>query len=68
MPLFEVAILETPTHKQAEEGASERLIVGPVCKVAKDGQSAAMLVAMEKQDDLRSIDPNRMTVIVRPFA
>jgi len=29
MPLFEVAIIEKPTKKEAEEGASERLVFGP---------------------------------------
>ena len=29
MPLFEVAILERPTKKEAEEGASERIVTKP---------------------------------------
>lgn len=66
MPLFEVVILESPTPKQIEDGASERLIVGPVCKVAKDAQSAAMLVAVGNSD-IANINPDRMQVIVRPF-
>jgi hypothetical protein len=66
MPLFEVAILETPTKKDAEEGRGERLVFGPKAVVAKDGQSAAINAVLdgEKID----ADRSRMTVLVRPFA
>ena len=66
MPLFEVAILETPTKKEAEDGKGERLVFGPTAVVAKDGQSAAIAAVMdgEKID----ADRARMTVLVRPFA
>lgn len=68
MPLYEVAIVETPTPKQAEEGAVEKLVLGPEPIIARDPQSAAMRVAMAKKDSLANVDPERMNVIVRPFA
>lgn len=72
MPLYEVVILETPTKDQAKEGKLERLVLGPVHRVAKNDQSAAMAVVMEaarsEDKDLDLPDPSRMDVIVRPFA
>lgn len=66
MPLFEVAILETPTQKEAEEGKSERLVLGPVAVVANDPQSAAISAVLD--DDKPQVDRSRMQVLVRPFA
>lgn len=67
MPLFEVAILEKPTKKQAEEeGAIEKLIYGPKAVVAKDAQSAAIGAAMSG-DIPKDIDLTRTDVMVRPF-
>lgn len=66
MPLFEVAILENPTSKEAEEGATERLILGPVCVVSPDEQSAAIVAVMDAEGI--KIDRSRMQVLVRPFA
>ena len=65
MPLFEVAILETPTKKEAEEGKSEKLIMAPKPVVANDEQSAAVIIAMEQKDIV--VDKSRMVVLVRPF-
>jgi hypothetical protein len=66
MPLFEVAILEQPTKKDAEEGKVEKLVFGPKCVVAKDIQSAGIAAVMdEKQIE---VERSRMTVLVRPFA
>lgn len=66
MRLFEVAILEKPTKKQGEDGASERLVFGPESVVAADGQSAAIAAVMERSSDI-SCDRSRMQVLVRPF-
>ena len=67
MPLFEVAILERPTKKEAEDGASEKLIFGPKAVIARDQQSAAIAAVM---DGGVAPDANRarMEVMVRPFA
>jgi hypothetical protein len=67
MPLFEVAILEKPTKKQAEDGASERLVFGPKAVVANDDQSAAIAAVMDS-DAPKDLDRSRMEVQVRPFA
>lgn len=67
MPLFEVAILEKPTKKEAEEGAHEKLVFGPKAVVARDNQSAAIAAVMDG-DVPKDIDRQRMEVLVRPFA
>jgi hypothetical protein len=64
MPLFEVAILEKPTKKEAEDGAIEKLVFGPRAVVAKDSQTAAILAAM---DSKLTIAQDRMEVLTRPF-
>src|SRR5262245_5840994 len=47
MPLFEVAILQKPTKKEAEDGACEKLVFGPKAVVANDDQSAAIAAVMD---------------------
>jgi hypothetical protein len=70
MPLFEVAILQKPTKKEAEEGASEKLVFGPVSVVARDQQSAAINAVMDgsKTEMPADTDRSRWEVLVRPFA
>jgi hypothetical protein len=69
MPLFEVAILEVPTKKQAEEHDQlEKLAFGPIYVIAKDGQSAAIKAVLENPEKASGIDKSRMQVLVRPFA
>jgi len=69
MPLFEVAIMELPSKKEAEEGtADEKLVFGPVFVTAKDGQSGAIRAIMENADKVSKIDKSRMSVLIRPFA
>ena len=64
--LFEVAILELPTKKEAEEGKVERLVFGPKPVVANDAQSAAIAAVLGEEKI--EIDRDRMQVLVRPFA
>lgn len=66
MPLFELAILEKPTKKEMEEGATEKLVFGPKAVVARDSQGAA--IAAMLGPDKPNVDPNKMEVLVRPFA
>lgn len=66
MPLFEVAIIERPTKKDAEEGKVERLAFGPTAVVATDMQSAAIAAVLDGGDI--QVDRQRMEVLVRPFA
>lgn len=69
MPLFEVAILEVPTKKEVDEGTgSEKLVFGPTAVVARDSQSAAMRAVLENPSSVASINKERMSVLVRPFA
>lgn len=67
MPLFEVAILERPTKKQAEEGQSEKLVFGPKSVVARDQQSAVISAVMDGELG-RDVDRTRMEILARPFA
>jgi hypothetical protein len=68
MPLFEVAILEKPTKKEyEEEGKTEKLVYGPVPTVAKDVQAAALTVGIKAKSSM-DFDPNKIEVLVRPFA
>lgn len=67
MPLFEVAIIQKPTKKEAEYGVSEKLVFGPKAVVARDNQSAAISAVMDGGLD-KDIDRTRMEVLVRPFA
>lgn len=68
MPLFEIAIVQVQTKKEAEEGTgSEKLLFGPKFVLAKDGATAA-LSAMMGSDAPKDIDLNRSQVLVRPFA
>jgi len=64
MPLFEVAILEKPTKKEAEEGGTEKLVFGPRAVVANDSQSAGITAVLEENV---MVDKGRMVVLVRPF-
>lgn len=67
--LFEVAILETPTKKEMEEGKQERLVFGPKAVVANDTQSAAIAAVLEGDNGSKiEVDRSRMKVLVRPFA
>jgi hypothetical protein len=65
MPLFEVAITEMPTKKEAEDGAQEKLVMAPKAVVAKDQQSAAVAAALEAGI---GFDANKSLIHVRPFA
>lgn len=67
MPLFEVAILQKPTRKEMEDGASEKLVFGPKAVVAADNQSAAISAVMDGGVPT-DLDRSRMEVLVRPFA
>lgn len=66
MPLFEVAIIEKPTKKEAEEGAGEQLVFGPKAVVAKDAQGAVLAAILG--GDKPALNMARAEVLVRPFA
>ncbi|MES9830346.1 MAG: hypothetical protein ABW201_18985 [Candidatus Thiodiazotropha sp.] len=67
MPLFDVAILERPTKKEAEEGQRERIVLGSVSVVAADEQSAAISAVMDSTEKEIKVDRARMVVLARPF-
>ena len=65
MPLFEVAIIETPKKKkQNEEPDQEKLITFDRI-IAKDAQTAGFKSVMSNKE--KNVDIDRMRVIVRPF-
>lgn len=67
--LYEVAILETPTKNEREDGKAERLVFGPVPVVAKDEQAAAIAAVLDSSASAAIVvDRSRMQVLVRPFA
>ena len=66
--LFEVAILQTVTKKQSEDGESAKLVFGPKAVVAADAQSAAISAVMDNPEAMKGVDRSRMQVLVRPFA
>lgn len=68
MPLFEVAILEVPSKKEVEDGATEKLAFGPTFVIANDAQSAAIKAVLENAGEASKVDQNKMEVLVRPFA
>jgi len=65
MPLYEVAILEKPTKKEAEDGAQEKLILAPRCVVAPDQQTAMLQVV---RDPGLQFDLLKAQILVRAFA
>jgi hypothetical protein len=67
MPLFEVAILRTPTKNEAEAGTGEELVFGPKAVIAHDAQSAAV-GAVLGEPALAKVDRQRMQILIRPFA
>jgi hypothetical protein len=67
MPLFEIAITQKPTKKEAEDGGTETLMYGPKAIVAKDQQSAVIDLAMSGELP-KEIDRKRMEIHCRPFA
>jgi hypothetical protein len=69
MPLFEVAILETPKKGKDVDDTErvEKLVFGPVWTIAKDPQSAAIAAILDNAKAAAEIDRNRMQVLVRPF-
>jgi hypothetical protein len=68
MPLFEVAIIQKQTKKEAEDGVGgEKLLMAPRFILARDGQTAAMM-AMMAGDAPKDVDLNKSEVVVRPFA
>lgn len=65
MPLYEVAIIEKPTKKEAEDGAVEKLILLPTPVIARDSQGAGIAAVVKAKLE---VDLQRCEVLVRPFA
>lgn len=66
MKLFQVAMILTPTDKEAEEGGSVVLVMEPTWKLAPTDQAAAMLTGRDL-DAKYLTQMDRIQVLVRPF-
>ena len=65
--LYEVAMVQKPTKKELDEtNASEKLIFGPECVIAKDDRMAAVAAVAQAMDKL-PVDLSNVEVLVRPF-
>jgi hypothetical protein len=67
MALFEVAIIEKG-KKNKEETSNDRLVFGPKAVIANDAQTAAIIAVTDDSFDIKSVDKQRMEVLIRPFA
>lgn len=72
MPLFGVAVVQQPTKKEREEGATERLVFGPEWEIGADAQAVALRVMLKAQregklDAANDPDFSRAQVLVSPF-
>lgn len=65
--LFEVALVQQPTKKEAEEGIGEKLILAPTAVIANDDKAAAVQAVAANKDKVPT-DLARVQVLVRPFA
>lgn len=65
--LFEVAIIQKPTKKEAEEnGAMETLVFGPKFEIARDAASAGLKAI--RSEEAKDLDLDKCEVMIRPFA
>ncbi len=67
MALYEVALVRTPTKKEAEDGAGDTLILPPTAVIATDDKAVAVQAVAANKDKVPS-DLTRVQVLVRPFA
>lgn len=65
--LFEVALVQKPTKKEAEDGIPEKLILPPTAVIAADDKAAAVQAVAANKDKVPG-DLTRVEVLVRPFA
>lgn len=71
--LYQVAVIELPKRSTSTKEddktfkSAPRLVLEPVTVIARSEQDAALRIAMTKATELKSIDPERVEVIVRPF-
>lgn len=67
MPLFEIAVIQKASKKELDAGEpAEKLLMAPVTMLAKDSQTAAMMVMMGSAAP-KDMDLNRAEILVRPF-
>lgn len=70
MSIYSVIVIEHPTKKDRDENdADERIVLGPVCVVAKSSSRAGSKVVIANAELFKDFesDPDRLEVIVVPF-
>lgn len=65
--LYEIALIQLPTKKEAEDGKAETLILPPTPVIAQDDKAAAVQAVAQNKDKVPA-DLSRVQVLVRPFA
>ena len=67
--IYEAVAVENPTDSEREDGKLEKIIFTVPAFVAANEKSAAMSIMMneEYKKKLKSIDPARLELLVRPF-
>lgn len=66
MPLFEIAVIQTPTENEHKNGVEEKLVMHPTAIIAKDKESA-VLTAGQLFVLPAGASMEQMKVLVRPF-
>ena len=67
MPLFEVALVRTPSVAEQEQGVGETLLFGPVSLMAKDVSSASAQAGAKAGAKGIKLDDPQIQTLVRGF-
>jgi hypothetical protein len=66
MPLYEIALIQNPTKKEAEDGKVAVIILPPTAVIATDDRAAAVIAVANNRDKITG-ELSRVEVLVRPF-
>jgi len=64
--LYLVALIQKPTKKEEENGATETLVLPPTPVLARDDKAAAIKAVADSKDKITA-DLSNVEVLVRPF-
>ena len=64
--LFNYAVIWNPTEKQAKEGEKSKLVVAPTTLLAKDVNTASILVAKQIPDEYNE-QLEQLQIVISPF-
>lgn len=64
--LINIAVTELPTQlATVEQNKSERIVVAPVAVVARDPNTAILMVAAQNADAIKKANPDLLVVHIR---